>query len=216
MSSLHDKTGLTVLPRYQPRESEVGCAEHADPSCLCDVIVTERTPIIVNIPHKYHDVALNELGDDTVSSRNIHEFFQIVMGMHQLEGEMDGTFNARPITDKRWLIVSPAERMRLRMHAMADSNVEYAMMEVPHLEGHEYRMVRNAYTQMAGQYRARRLKRGNKPKAAALGTTSKPAPSAFAKAKAGRAWLAAKRSGGTPFHEGTITLEQWRAREGLT
>lgn len=208
---------MKFLPRYRPRESGVGCAEHDDPTCLCDVVITQRTPIIVNIEHKYHAEALGELDDDTVSSRNIYEFLQIVLGLHQLEGELNGTFDARPITEARWLKVSPEERQRMRMHAMADSSADVAMLEVPHLTGDDYRQVRNAYTQMAGQYRARRAKRGGKPKAAAVPIVNKPKQrTARSEAKAGRSWLAAKRSGGQPFHEGTITLEEWRARELTT
>lgn len=34
--------------RYEPVETGVGCAEHADPACLCDVVVTEPVQIAVS------------------------------------------------------------------------------------------------------------------------------------------------------------------------
>ena len=33
------------IPRYQFEETGVGCAEHADPACLCDVQINSVTPI---------------------------------------------------------------------------------------------------------------------------------------------------------------------------
>lgn len=73
---------MKFLPRKQFVPSGIGCADHNDPNCLCDVHIPNQTPLPYTTgPLLWADMALEELDDDTVSERNIHEFFQIMMGL---------------------------------------------------------------------------------------------------------------------------------------
>ncbi len=77
-----------MLPRYTFMKGDP--CPHGSYDCLCDVQLDGRgeTPVLTDCHHMFHKAALDELGDDMVSSRNIVEFFSIVLGQHMLYEEM--------------------------------------------------------------------------------------------------------------------------------
>lgn len=122
---------MKVLPRYRTWETGIGCAEHDDPTCLCDVVIREVAPVL-STEHKFHKLALHELDDDTVSERNLHEFFSIVLGLHQLEQALHGMDS--PVRRKSWQALPENVRAALHHHARADSHWGIASMELDGLE----------------------------------------------------------------------------------
>jgi len=162
---------MKVLPRYRTWESGVGCAEHQDPECLCDVIVTEPAPILVRAPHKHHAMIMDELDDDKVSARNIHEFASILLGLHKLEVALEGWFDS-PTSRPIWDSIPEDVAMALKMHARADTPVEIAMMETEGLGlvPLAQRALRQAYTVMAASQRAHERRRGTTARAVAVPT----------------------------------------------
>lgn len=71
------------LPRYVFKATKVGCGglNHED-HCLCDVLVGAPAPIHTgNL--MFATVALDEMDDDVVSSRNIIEFASILLGCYE-------------------------------------------------------------------------------------------------------------------------------------
>lgn len=47
---------------YHYRETGVGCAEHSDPSCLCDVVVTDPVQIQPTYDYPYADLSADDAG----------------------------------------------------------------------------------------------------------------------------------------------------------
>lgn len=152
-------SGMKVLPRYRPAPSGVGCAVHNDPECLCDVVLGEQVPIL-RTEHKFHDIALHELNDDTVSERNLHEFFSIVLGLFELEKAL--VAQQAPI-QRPSLTALPENVMRaLHNHARADTVWAIASLELEGLDltSSQVAKIRGDYTNIAGGIRAKRRKRG--------------------------------------------------------
>lgn len=75
---------LYSVPKYEFVETGVGCADHRDPDCLCDVHIRQTTPIVVNIHHMFHSTALDAVDADGVSNRNFGEFMQVVLGLWEM------------------------------------------------------------------------------------------------------------------------------------
>jgi hypothetical protein len=146
-------SGMKVLPRYRTWETGVGCAAHGDPTCLCDVVIGEPAPII-KTEHKFHNIALNELGDDVVSERNLHEFFTIVLGLFELESHLAGA--DRAIT--RWGQLPRPVATALHHHAKADSPWTIAMIELEDIEmtPAQLKKLRHEYVQVAAVLRCRK------------------------------------------------------------
>lgn len=70
---------VALLPRYEFIETGVGCAEHGDPGCLCDVKIT--TPVEVNCKTlQFATTSLSAVDADCVSERNVYEFAQYLFG----------------------------------------------------------------------------------------------------------------------------------------
>ncbi len=227
MTSLHD-SGMKVLPRYRTWESGVGCAAHEDPTCLCDVVIGEPAPII-RTEHKFHNIALNELNDDTVSSRNCYQFFSVVLGLFELEQALHGM--DVPVTRASWQALPGAVRTALHHHARADSHWDIASMELDGLDISDTQLakLKYDYQNVAGGIRAKRRK--GPPKARAKMTDDErrardaahkrayladPAKreqknarkrAARAKAKRGPSWPEAKITGPT-LVPGTYALEE--------
>jgi hypothetical protein len=76
------KTLNRTYPKYQPTLTNVGCATHGAPDCLCDVVVKTVAPIIPG-PHLFHQHALDVLDDDVVSARNIYDYMVLRLGMFE-------------------------------------------------------------------------------------------------------------------------------------
>lgn len=148
-------SGMKVLPRYRTWETGVGCADHADPTCLCDVVVREVAPVLPT-EHKFHNIALNELGDDTVSSRNCHQFFSVVLGLFELEQALHGM--DVPVTRASWQALPEHVRKALHHHARADSHWDFASMELEGLElaPNQLAKLKYDYQNVAGGIRAKR------------------------------------------------------------
>lgn len=146
---------MKVLPRYRTWESGVGCVEHNDPSCLCDVVVHQPAPVLAT-EHKFHKLALHELDDDVVSERNLHEFFSIVLGLHQLEQALHGMDS--PVRRKSWQALPEYVRAALHHHARADSHWDIASMELDGLElaPTQLAKLKYDYQNVAGGIRHRR------------------------------------------------------------
>lgn len=212
-------SGMKVLPRYRPTQSKVGCAEHGDLTCLCDVVIGTPVPII-RTEHKFHTIALNELGDDTVSDRNLYEFFSIVLGLHELETHIS-TID-RAIT--RWPELPRNVATALHHHAKADSEWAIARIELEDvgLPPAQIKKLGHEYVQMAAKIRARKRtgrppsknklsdaellerkrKRDRDKKAAKRADPEVRAQRNAARraarlGKSGKSWLEAKRTGPT-------------------
>jgi hypothetical protein len=132
---------MRLLPRYTFRAGEL--CPHGDPDCLCDVTVTQTTRIVKNIPHMFHNLALEELGDYGVTSRNVVEFFSIVLGCHETfrrevaeNEDADNLWSNVPQTGKEgagpavWQALPCDMRTVLRRHAVAGTPWSYAALEV--------------------------------------------------------------------------------------
>lgn len=72
------------LPRYEFIETGVGCAEHSDPTCLCDVVVGTPVPIAPStVPFMFEDTVLEGLGEYGANARNIYEIASALLGLHE-------------------------------------------------------------------------------------------------------------------------------------
>lgn len=77
---------MKLLPRYVFHAgSHTGCGKHKNPDCLCDVKLTTNntTEIRRDLPHPFFQIALDELGDDTVTERNFVEVCSVALGAHE-------------------------------------------------------------------------------------------------------------------------------------
>ena len=153
---------MKALPRHRPYESGVGCAEHDDPTCLCDVVLGEPVPILTETRHRFWDMALHELDDDVVSDRNLYDAACIVLGLHKLELML---VNARdqPTTRPIWKQLPPEVLAALKNHARADTPKHIAMRELEGLEltPAQLQQAAKAYVSMASVQRYNdREKRG--------------------------------------------------------
>ena len=119
---------MKVLPRYTPLESGVGCEAHADPACLCDVVVVNPVEI-KHIP--FHSEILNELGDDTINGRNLHEYLRIVIGIQKNVWLVGARAASR---SDAWSFVPTEVADALRQHAYGESEWKYASMELEDMD----------------------------------------------------------------------------------
>jgi hypothetical protein len=152
---------MKALPRHRPYESGVGCADHDDPTCLCDVVLGEPAPILVGARHRFWDLALHELDDDVVSNRNLYDAACIVLGLHKLELML---VNARdqPTTRPIWSQIPPHVLAALKNHARTDTPKHVALQE---LEGlgltpAQIKQASHAYVSMASVQRRNDHNRG--------------------------------------------------------
>lgn len=94
----------------------------------------------------FHQTALDELGDDTVSARNIVEFFSIVLGQHLLYQEMldsmpDGydqndmvwepTLHVAELRSDKWDCVPIEVALAMRAHSRVGTPWSIARHELP-------------------------------------------------------------------------------------
>ena len=133
---------MKLLPRYTFRGGEL--CPHGDPDCLCDITVTETIPINKNIPHMFHQLALKELGEHGVTSRNVVEFFSVVLGCYdifrrevapQLEDTNSLRSNVPPAGKENagpevWRMLPDATKTVLRRHSLAGTPWSYAILEL--------------------------------------------------------------------------------------
>lgn len=136
-----------MLPRYTFMQGEP-CAGHGSYDCLCDVNLDGRgeTPVLKDAHHLFHQTALNELGDDTVSARNIVEFISIVLGQHLLHEEMvdsmpDGydqneqtwvpTLYMSELRSDKWDCVPPEVAASFQAHWKVGTPWSIARLELP-------------------------------------------------------------------------------------
>lgn len=213
-------SGMKILPRYRPQPSNVGCATHDDPECLCDVVLGEQVPIL-RAEHKFHNIVLHELDDDLVSERNLHEFFSIVLGLFELEKALAA--QQAPI-QRPSLTALPENVMRaLHNHARADTVWALASMELEglNLTSSQVAKIRADYVNMAGGIRRKRRERGTpmprpvtevtEPKKRVRTDEQKARKNelvrlARVKRGRGKSWLEAKHTGPT-LVPGTYALE---------
>lgn len=74
-----------LLPRYQFTETGVGCSGHADPNCLCDVVVT--CPVDVDATEiRFGDLASQVC--DGLSPGTFYEFAELLLGMHEAHASL--------------------------------------------------------------------------------------------------------------------------------
>lgn len=225
--SLHDG-GMKVLPRYRTWETGVGCADHDDPTCLCDVVVHQPAPMLAT-EHKFHKLVLHELDDDVVSERNLHEFFSVVLGLHQLEQALHGM--DVPVRRKSWQVLPENVRIALHHHARADSHWDIASMELEGIDipSAQLAKLKYDYQNVAGGIRdkrrkgrtkvrpqmsdeERRAKEAAKQRARMADPAKREQENArkrayrAKRAAAGKSWLEAKHTGPT-FVPGTYEME---------
>lgn len=202
---------MKVLPRYRPAPSGVGCAVHADPDCLCDVVIGTPVPII-RTGHKFHNIVLHELGDDMVSERNLHEFSSIVLGLFELEKALAA--QQAPVKRKSFTALPENVMHALHNHARADTVWALASLELEGLGLSEATIgkIRADYVNMAGGIRAKRRLRGTpvprpvtevtEPRKRVRTPEQKAAKNAGRRAqranrKVGKSWMEAKHTGPT-------------------
>jgi hypothetical protein len=222
---------MKVLPRYRFHESGVGCAEHSDPTCLCDVVVVKPVQILNRASHRFWGRALDELGDDVVSDRNLHEAASIVLGLHKLERALQRASD-QPMSKPVWQALPAAVVEALRNHARVDSPKHIALMELDGLglDAETQRQVSAAYVNLAAVQRAHDRRRGDripeyvtkyelllKKSESQQRKRAKRTPEQReallarrkrwreSKRKPGKSWLEAKRTGGS-FVPGTYEL----------
>lgn len=131
-----------ILPRYEFRETGVGCAEHSDPACLCDVVVGTPVPIAPpTVPFMFEDTILDGLNEYGANARNIYEIASVLLGLHEtyvdagadmdnestmgmaVAARITGTFGNYPQLDERTV-------RALRAHYRAGSTWDVAQHEV--------------------------------------------------------------------------------------
>ena len=212
-------SGMKVLPRYRPAPSGVGCAVHDDPECLCDVVVGTPVPII-RTGHKFHNIVLHELDDDTVSERNLHEFFSIVLGLFELEKAL--VAQQAPIQRESFTKLPENVMRALHNHARADTVWALASLELEglNLTSSQVAKIRGDYTNIAGGIRRKRRERGT-PTPRPVAEVTEPRRrvrtdeqkavknagrrAARARRKTGKSWIEAKRN--PTIVPGTYALE---------
>jgi hypothetical protein len=161
---------MKLLPRHSFRGTGHGCAAHGEPSCLCDVIVTEVTPIRRDIKHMFHQVALDELGDDLVNERNFVEFFAIVLGCHHAWRDdpsmWDGSdglpivlpTSVKFLKAKGWDLLDDEMKLTMVRHFRADTPWSYAKIELEDLDltSDELRVLEKTYRTAANSARSKK------------------------------------------------------------
>lgn len=133
---------MKLLPRYTFRSGEL--CPHGDPDCLCDVVIPRTTPIDTKIHHMFHQLALQELGDYGANSRNVVEFFAIVLGCYETfrrevgDGGEDATsvWSNVPPSGREgsgppaWQALPDTMKVVLRRHASVGTPWSYAAIEL--------------------------------------------------------------------------------------
>jgi hypothetical protein len=150
---------MKLLPRYTFRTTGEFCP-HGDPDCLCDVHISQPTPIRTDVPHMFHELALQELDDYGVTSRNVVEFFSIVVGCHEIyrrevheEAEHCQVWTNVPSEGKKdsgpsaWRSLPDDVKSALRRHAYASTPWSFAAVEIDgqQLDASGLRAVRKYY-----------------------------------------------------------------------
>lgn len=83
---------MNSLPVYEPTVGAM--CPHGEPDCLCDVKITTRTVVNVNIKHDFHALVLEDMDDYYVSARNIYDFMCRVLGCFEYLQNIE---NPRPV-----------------------------------------------------------------------------------------------------------------------
>lgn len=122
---------FTIRPRYHFDQTvrEGSLCPCGTVGCLCDVHVTTPTPMWGG-GGVWDQMALDELGDDTVNGRNVYEFFQIVLGAHHLDNlgfcqNSDGTDGP-----KVWRDLDDGVRAAMWAHMQTGTVWELARIEL--------------------------------------------------------------------------------------
>jgi len=142
---------MKALPRYRMRETAVGCAEHSDPDCLCDVIIDKPAPIYRG-PLMMSSIALDAIDADMVDRRNIVEFYCALLGAYELycrtvaeedDVARDTTARVGGVMRERdgkrlgpdvWWQLSEEQRQALRHHYTIGSDWAIACAEIEGVE----------------------------------------------------------------------------------
>lgn len=157
---------MKVLPRYPFKPSGVGCADHDDPDCLCDVVLSGPSiKVDTSVPHMFHATALREIDDDVVSERNLVEFMSVVLGLHTAECEYDGAPSV-PQSAPVWDGIPQDVIDNLKVHSRVDTDPAVAMLELEglDLDSKRWRQLRAKYVNWASVYRCQRKAKGWRPK----------------------------------------------------
>lgn len=134
---------MKAFPRYEFRDGEP--CPHGLPDCLCDVQVNNPVPILTDVPHRWHELALSILDDGRVTERNIYEFFQIVLAADYLyrsevsedtdemiiqSERLQSTLNGRMVGPPQWHNLPEQVCRNLRRHYKVGSPWTVACQEV--------------------------------------------------------------------------------------
>ena len=125
---------MRIIPRYVFSTSKpVGCGKHKNPDCLCDVRLdtNNRTRIDRTIPHPFFTLALNELGDDMVTDRNIVELCSVALGAYETfrfrEDSMHVPLRGGPA---EWQALPEEQAFALRDHYRVGTPWQIACLEL--------------------------------------------------------------------------------------
>lgn len=74
-------TDLNQLPRYTFHQTDVGCARHGDPDCLCDVTIGTIMPIAKDAGLLFGQMAVEAVGGN-VTHENVVTFASVLLGCY--------------------------------------------------------------------------------------------------------------------------------------
>jgi hypothetical protein len=81
-------TGVN-LPKYIFGETGVGCKEHGDPGCLCDVNVTTQVPIRTDIHHPFVEFVMHNQGVEVLDRNNFQAVAMEWLGSWMMMRDID-------------------------------------------------------------------------------------------------------------------------------
>lgn len=126
---------MRLMPRYvfRSRRQPVGCEQHNDPECLCDIKLSTNNTVEINtsISHPFLNIALGELGDDSVTDRNIVEVFSVMMGAFETFRFRNSSAH-QPISQgpPEWLALPVEQLYALRDHYRVGTPWRIAQLEL--------------------------------------------------------------------------------------
>lgn len=137
---------MKAMPRYRFHPNNMGCADHNDPDCLCDVKIDKPVELYRG-PLMFAQTALDHIDEHSVSTRNFEEFARTFLGAFELyrrtvaeEGDpcrdemaRSGGFlerNGKQIGPDIWRRLSDEQREALRHHYTIGTDWSVACAEV--------------------------------------------------------------------------------------
>lgn len=155
---------MKLIPRYVfQTANRHGCGKHKNPDCLCDVKLNTNNTVTIDrtIPHPFFTVALDELGEDMVTERNIVEVCSVVLGAFDTFRFRESSAH-QPVSDSgpaEWQALDEAARLALRDHYRVGSPWSVARLELDCVAARS-QPIRDHYNQCrAWHVRSQRSKR---------------------------------------------------------